>query len=141
MILDHPWPSLNAFLNGTSAILLAVGFRFILQRRVAHHQFCMQTALVTSTLFLISYLAYHAQAGHVRFLGTGWVRPLYFTLLLSHTLLAFFVPPLALRTFYLAKKERWTHHRRLARWTLPIWFYVSVTGVVIYLMLYGNRSV
>lgn len=129
-------PTLNACLNGTSAVLLVTGYLFIRQRNMVVHRICMSTALITSTLFLASYLYYHAHHGSTRFLGTGAARPIYFTILISHTLLAALVPPLAIWTLSLALKERWQAHRRWARWTLPIWLYVSVTGVVVYWMLY-----
>ena len=129
-------PALNACLNGASALLLAAGFIAIRRRRVRVHRACMATAFGTSTLFLISYLTYHLQAGATRFAGQGWVRPLYFTVLGTHTALAALIPPLAVVTLTFALRGRFTRHARLARWTLPVWLYVSVTGVVIYLMLY-----
>jgi len=137
VIFLHPWPSLNAFLNGVSATLLVCGFLFIRRGLIAQHRACMGTAFLTSTLFLISYLAYHAQAGHVRFMGVGFIRTLYLSILATHTVLAVVIVPLILRTLYLALNNRFLEHRRWARWTLPLWFYVSVTGVVIYGMLYG----
>ena len=129
-------PALNAFLNGTCAILLATGWVLIRGRRVAAHRVCMGTAFAVSVAFLVSYLAYHAQVGSVAFRGQGWVRPLYFTILISHTVLAALVPPLAVTTLILALRGSYVRHRRLARWTLPIWLYVSVTGVIVYWMLY-----
>lgn len=129
-------PAVNAFLNGTSAVLLAVGFVFIRRRNVAAHRACMLSAFGVSTLFLVSYLAYHAQAGSVPFQGRGWVRPVYFALLLSHIVLAAVIVPLALTTIHRAWTGRFDRHRRIARWTLPIWLYVSVTGVLIYVLLY-----
>lgn len=129
-------PALNAALNSISAILLATGYFFIRRRNVAAHKTCMLAALGVSTLFLISYITYHAQAGSVRFMGTGWVRPAYFAILISHVILATAILPLALVTVYRAWRERFEAHRRIARWTLPIWMYVSVTGVVVYVMLY-----
>ncbi len=129
-------PALNAALNSLSAILLGAGYLFIRRRNVAAHKTCMLAALGVSTLFLISYITYHAQAGSVRFTGTGWVRPLYFAILISHVILAMAILPLALVTVYRAWRERFEAHRRIARWTLPIWMYVSVTGVVVYVMLY-----
>ena len=129
-------PALNACLNATSAVLLLVGYRFIrLGKRIVHRRF-MITALVTSSLFLISYLVYHYHVGSVRFTGTGWVRGLYFTILISHTVLAAAVPPLAIVTLVRALSKRFDRHRMIARWTLPIWLYVSVTGVAVYVMLY-----
>ncbi|HYC22612.1 MAG TPA: DUF420 domain-containing protein [Candidatus Bathyarchaeia archaeon] len=129
-------PTLNAVLNAASAALLLTGYRLIRRRRVAAHRACMLAALVTSSVFLTSYLYYHAHVGSVHYTGEGWLRPTYFTILTTHTLLAASVPPLALRTFYLAWKGQIARHRRIARWTWPIWMYVSVTGVVVYLMLY-----
>ncbi len=129
-------PAVNAFLNGTSAVLLTVGFLFIRRRNVAAHRACMLSAFGVSTLFLVSYLVYHAQAGSVAFQGRGWIRPVYFFLLLTHIVLAGVIVPLALTTIWRAWSERFDRHRRIARWTLPIWLYVSVTGVLIYVLLY-----
>ena len=129
-------PALNATLNGASAILLAAGYLAIRRRRVRTHRACMAAAFGTSIVFLISYLTYHLQAGTTRFPGHGWLRPVYFTLLGTHTVLAACIPPLASVTLGFALRGRFTKHARLARWTLPAWFYVSVTGVVIYLVLY-----
>jgi len=129
-------PTLNAILNGTSALLLLIGFLFIQRKKVTAHKICMLAAFATSILFLTSYLTYHYHVGSVRFTGQGWVRPIYFTILISHTLLATTVVPLALITLYRAWKEQFVKHVRIARWTLPIWFYVSVTGVLVYWMLY-----
>jgi len=129
-------PAVNAFLNGTSAVLLSVGFVFIRRKHIAAHRACMLSAFGVSALFLVSYLVYHAQAGSVPFQGRGWVRPVYFALLLSHIVLAAVIVPLALTTIHRAWTGRFDRHRRIARWTLPIWLYVSVTGVLVYLMLY-----
>jgi len=129
-------PRLNALLNATSAVLLVVGYSCIRQRNVQAHRVCMGSAFAVSVLFLLSYLTYHYYAGTTRFSGQGWVRPVYFTLLLSHTILAALVPFLALITLLRALREQFPRHRRIARWTLPIWLYVSVTGVIVYLMLY-----
>jgi putative membrane protein len=129
-------PAFNAILNGTSAVLLLLGYAFIRQRRVTAHLTCMLTAFGVSTLFLISYVIYHYYAGSRPFGGQGWIRPVYFTLLLTHIVLAAAIVPLALTTIYRALTAQFIRHRRLARWTLPIWLYVSVTGVVIYWMLY-----
>lgn len=129
-------PALNAFLNATSAALLATGYRMIRAGRREAHRRLMLAAFTTSTLFLISYLTYHLQVGSVRFQKTGWIRMLYFGVLLTHTVLAAAVPPLALVTLYRAAKGRFESHRRIARITLPVWLYVSVTGVVVYVMLY-----
>lgn len=129
-------PALNATLNGMSAILLIVGYVCIRRRQIIAHKTCMASACVTSALFLASYLTYHAQVGSVRFTGQGWVRPVYFAILFSHTVLAVVTLPLALVTLGRALRGRFDRHARLARWTLPVWLYVSVTGVVIYWMLY-----
>lgn len=129
-------PTLNACLNATSAILLICGFYFIRQRNIKAHRACMVAAFLISTLFLISYLTYHYHVGSVRFTGQGFVRVVYFSILLSHTLLAVLVPVLAVITLWRAAHGRYEQHRRIARWTLPIWLYVSVTGVVVYVMLY-----
>lgn len=136
MLSLHALPTLNATLNATSAVLLALGYRFIRRRQIAAHRFCMVAAFCVSILFLISYLTYHYQVGSVRFPWTGWVRGLYLTILATHTVLAALVPPLAIITLSRAVRARFDRHRRIARWTLPIWFYVSVTGVVVYWMLY-----
>jgi putative membrane protein len=129
-------PALNAVLNLTSACLVVSGVYFIRRREIARHRAAMVTALTTSTLFLISYLYYHSQVGSVAYSGSGWIRTLYFTILLSHTVLAALIVPMVLRTVYLATTTRFDAHKRIARWTFPIWIYVSVTGVVVYLMLY-----
>jgi len=130
------FPALNAILNGTSFALLSAGYAFIRSKQVTRHRICMGAAVVTSSIFLASYLYYHWHVGSVRFQGTGWVRPVYFTILLSHTLLAASLVVLVPITLARALRERFDRHRAIARWTLPIWMYVSVTGVVIYLMLY-----
>ena len=129
-------PALNAFLNGTSAVLLTVGYVFIRLKKVTAHKTCMLAALAVSSLFLISYVTYHYQAGSTAFEGTGFIRPVYFTLLISHIVLAACIVPLALITIYRAWNEQFDRHKRIARWTLPLWLYVSVTGVAIYWMLY-----
>jgi putative membrane protein len=130
------FPALNATLNGASAVLITTGRALIRRKKVQLHRACMISAVATSTLFLASYLYYHAHVGSVRFPGQGWVRPVYFTLLISHTLLAATVVPLVLLTLAAALRGRFQQHRRIARWTYPIWLYVSVTGVVVYIMLY-----
>ena len=137
MISVSQLPSLNAALNSLSAVFLFAGFRFIKSGNRQAHRACMLTAFACSILFLISYLVYHYQVGSVGFKGQGWIRPVYFTILITHTILAAAVPPLALITLVRALRERFDAHRRIARWALPIWLYVSVTGVVVYLMLYG----
>jgi uncharacterized membrane protein YozB (DUF420 family) len=129
-------PALNACLNATSAVLLATGYFLIRRGRRAAHKRVMLAALVSSALFLTSYLLYHAQVGSVRFRGQGPVRTVYFTILLTHTVLAAAIVPLVLMTVVPALRERFDRHRRVARITLPLWAYVSVTGVVIYWMLY-----
>jgi putative membrane protein len=129
-------PALNAVLNGTSAVLLAAGYRFIRQKRVAPHRACMLGAFVVSVLFLISYVVYHAQAGSRPFPGQGWVRGVYFALLISHIVLAAGILPAVLVTVYRAWQRDFRRHVAFARWTLPVWLYVSVTGVVVYWMLY-----
>lgn len=129
-------PTVNAALNATSALLLVSGYGFIRRQQVGAHKLCMLAAFATSTLFLLSYLVYHYHVGSVRFQGEGWVRPLYFTILISHTILATVIVPLALLTLFRAWKADFIRHARIARWTLPIWLYVSLTGVVIYVMLY-----
>jgi putative membrane protein len=129
-------PHVNAILNSTSALLLLAGFRFIRQGRVQAHRNCQVAAVGTSSLFLISYLTYHYYHGSTRFTGQGLVRPFYFTILTTHTLLAIVIVPLILVTLYRAARGDFIRHRRIARWTLPLWLYVSVTGVMVYLMLY-----
>jgi putative membrane protein len=130
-------PALNAALNSASALLLAAGYLFIRSGNVAAHRRCMLAALATSTLFLTSYLIYHYHVGSVPFTGLGWTRRLYFTILISHTSLAVTIVPLVLITLYRALRNRFERHKRIARWTLPLWLYVSVTGVIVYGMLYG----
>lgn len=129
-------PLLNACLNAASALCLAAGYGFIRRKDVGRHRAAMGTAFALSVVFLLSYLEYHLKVGHVHYQGTGLSRGFYFVLLTSHTILAMVIVPLILRTLYLALKGRFSDHRRWARWTLPLWFYVSVTGVVIYEMLY-----
>lgn len=129
-------PLLNALLNGISALLLSGGYVAIRRRQAGVHKRFMGSACVTSALFLISYLTYHYHVGSRPFPGQGGIRLVYFTVLISHTILAVVIVPLVLVTLSRALRERWLQHRRLARWTLPLWMYVSVTGVVIYLMLY-----
>ena len=129
-------PLLNASLNATSAVLLTAGFVFIRRRLVGLHRACMVAALGVSTLFLVSYVTYHALAGSRPFGGQGWVRPVYFFVLLTHIGLAAAIVPLALTTVWRAWRADFARHRRIARWTLPLWLYVSVTGVLVYWMLY-----
>ena len=129
-------PHVNACLNGTSAILLFSGYSFIRMRNVIAHRACQIAALCVSILFLASYLTYHYHHGSTRFLGTGLARPIYFTVLMSHTILAIVIVPLVTLTFYRAFRGDFLRHRRIARVTLPLWLYVSITGVIVYLMLY-----
>ena len=129
-------PAVTALLNGAAATLLVAGFLLIRSGRREAHRRVMTAAFACSIFFLVSYLVYHVEVGSVRFQGTGTVRTVYLSILLTHTVLAAAVPFLAVATIVLAKKGRFEKHRRLARITLPIWLYVSVTGVVIYLMLY-----
>ena len=129
-------PALNAGLNSCSAVLLAAGYRNIRKGNIAAHRACMLAAFLASTLFLIFYVIYHSRAGATPFPHHGWIRPVYFAILISHVMLAAAILPLALVTLYRAWRERFEQHRRIARWTWPVWMYVSVTGVVIYLMLY-----
>jgi putative membrane protein len=129
-------PRLHAMLNGTSAVLLVLGLLFIRRKQVPLHVACMILAVCVTLTFLASYLNYHYHAGSLPFAGTGWSRPLYFGVLLSHTVLAAFLVPLVSTVLFWAVRRRFDKHRRVARWTLPIWIYVSVTGVLIYFMLY-----
>lgn len=129
-------PALNAILNATGALLLITGYLMIRRRRIALHKACMISALVASILFLTSYLVYHYHAGATPFTGTGSIRIVYFAILLTHTILAVLVPPMAGITFYRALKGNFERHKKIARWTLPIWLYVSITGVIVYWMLY-----
>jgi uncharacterized membrane protein YozB (DUF420 family) len=129
-------PALNATLNGTSAIFLTIGYVLIRRGQVTLHKRCMLSALVTSTLFLTSYVIYHANTGSRPFPGAGPIRYVYFSILISHVLLAITIVPLALVTASRGLRAQYDRHVRIARWTLPLWMYVSVTGVVIYLMLY-----
>jgi uncharacterized membrane protein YozB (DUF420 family) len=130
------FPVINATLNGTSAVLIATGRVLIRRGRVMAHRACMIAAVICSTGFLGSYLWYHAHVGSVRFQGQGVVRPVYFAILTSHTLLAAVVVPLVIITLRRGLRARFDRHRAIARWTYPIWLYVSITGVVIYVMLY-----
>ena len=136
MIAVSDLPTLNAALNFTAAVLIGTGFYFIKQKNIRAHKVCMIAALVVSGLFLTSYLVYHYNVGSVSFTKQGWIRNVYFPLLVTHTVLAAVVLPMVLRTAFLAYKGRWVNHVRIARWTFPIWAYVSITGVVVYLMLY-----
>jgi putative membrane protein len=130
------FPKINAVLNGTSAVLLVIGRGYIKRGRMAAHRAVMITALISSSLFLSSYLYYHFHVGSVHFPGQGIWRPVYFSILISHTLLAITIVPMVIITLSRALRERFEQHRAIARWTYPLWLYVSVTGVVIYFMLY-----
>jgi putative membrane protein len=132
----HDLPAVNATLNAISGVLLLVAYALIRARRIEQHRAAMIAAFATSSLFLISYIVYHAQVGSVRFTRQGFVRPLYFTILITHVTLAAAVLPLAIVTLSRGLKARYPQHRRIARWTFPIWMYVSVTGVLVYVLLY-----
>ncbi len=129
-------PTLNACLNATSATLLCLGYLCVRSKKIVAHKICMLSATLTSTAFLVSYIYYHFHAGRTHFPGIGWIRPVYFTMLLSHTVLAVVIVPLVLITLWHALRGDINRHRRIAHWTLPLWLYVSVTGVLIYRMLY-----
>lgn len=134
---DFNWlPHLNAAFNGLSACLLSAAYLFIRRRKIKYHRLCMLAAFTFSTLFLVSYVVYHISAGHTEFSGPAWLRPLYYPLLASHIFLAVLVLPLALTTLYRAQQKTFSRHRQIARWTLPLWLYVSVSGVGVYLLLY-----
>jgi uncharacterized membrane protein YozB (DUF420 family) len=128
--------ALNASLNGVSAVLLAGGYAAIRNGKIAVHKTLMISAFVVSSVFLVSYLVYHYRVGHVAFQGQGWIRPVYFVLLTTHTILAVVIVPMILVTLRRAWLGKFDRHRVIARWTLPLWFYVSVTGVIVYLMVY-----
>src|SRR5215468_3138340 len=132
----HDLPAVNATLNAISGVLLIVAYALIRARRIEQHRAVMIAAFTTSSLFLISYIVYHAQVGSVPFTRQGFVRPLYFTILITHVTLAATVLPLAIVTLSRGLKARHPQHRRIARWTFPIWLYVSVTGVLVYILLY-----
>lgn len=132
-------PALNASLNGVAALFLLSGYVLIRRRRIRAHRACMLSAFGASALFLVSYVVYHASAGSRPFPGTGAVRGVYFFILITHVVLAAAIVPMAIVTLSRAWRERFDRHVRIARWTLPTWLYVSVTGVVIYLMLYQLR--
>lgn len=127
-------PHLQAALNTTAALLLAAGYYFIRTQNRNAHRNCMIAALLVSTVFMVSYLTYHAEVGYTPFAGKGIIRPLYFTILASHVILAAVIVPLVLMTATYAIKGNFDKHPRIARWTLPIWFYVSVSGVLIYIL-------
>jgi uncharacterized membrane protein YozB (DUF420 family) len=130
------FPAIDATLNGTSAVLLVIGRGFIKRGRMAAHRAVMIAALTSSSLFLASYLYYHWHVGSVHFQGQGWARPVYFSILISHTILAVVIVPMIIITLSRALREHFDRHRVIARWTYPLWMYVSVTGVIVYFMLY-----
>src|SRR6266436_4137258 len=132
----HDLPAVNASLNALSGVLLLIAYALIRARRIEQHRKVMLAAFATSSLFLACYVIYHAQVGSVPFPRHGFVRPLYFTILITHVTLAATVPPLAIITLSRGLKARYPQHRRIARWTFPIWLYVSVTGVLVYVLLY-----
>jgi len=132
----HDLPALNATLNAISGVLLLIAYVHIRSRRIEQHRRFMIAAFITSSLFLVSYLVYHAQVGSVPFKREGVVRPIYFTILITHVTLAATVVPLSLVTLSRGLKARYPQHRRIARWTFPVWMYVSVTGVLVYVLLY-----
>jgi putative membrane protein len=136
MMTLHDLPALNASLNALSGVLLLCGYTLIRQRKIELHRRFMIAAFAASSLFLVFYVVYHAQVGSVRFTRQGFVRPLYFTILITHVTLAAVVLPLAIVTLSRGLKARFPQHRRIARWTFPIWMYVSVTGVLVYVLLY-----
>ncbi len=129
-------PALNASLNFAAAVLIGAGYYFVRHGKIQAHKICMIAALTVSTLFLISYLIYHYNVGSVPFQQQGWIRPVYFFILITHVTLAAVILPMVLRTAYLAFRGNFGKHIRIARWTFPLWMYVSITGVVVYLMLY-----
>jgi uncharacterized membrane protein YozB (DUF420 family) len=129
-------PAVNASLNAACTVFLLLGFAFIRNGKIRYHRFCMIVAFLCSTVFLCFYLWFHFHAGVIRFGGQGWSRPVYLTILITHTTLAVVIVPLILITLSRALRERFDRHRAIARWTLPLWLYVSVTGVVVYWLLY-----
>ena len=129
-------PQVNASLNAASAVFLLIGYRFIRGGKILPHKICMLAAFVCSSVFLASYIYFHYQAGVIHFQGQGWIRPVYFSILITHTILAGVIVPLVLATLYRALTNQFDRHRRIARWTFPLWLYVSITGVVIYWLLY-----
>jgi putative membrane protein len=132
----HDLPAVNATLNAISGVLLVIAYTLIRRRKIEQHRKVMLAAFTTSGLFLACYVVYHAQVGSVPFTRQGFVRPLYFTILLTHVVLAAAVLPMALVTLSRGLKARYPQHRKIARWTFPIWLYVSVTGVLVYVLLY-----
>jgi uncharacterized membrane protein YozB (DUF420 family) len=136
MIGIEDLPTVNATLNSIATVLLITGYIFIRRGNMRIHKRIMITAFIVSALFLISYLIYHAEAGSRAFTGLGFIRPVYFTILISHIILAAGIVPLAIITLFRGWRAKYQKHKKIARWTLPLWLYVSVTGVIIYLMLY-----
>jgi putative membrane protein len=140
LLAPAPWvyhlPAVNATLNGTSAVFLLTGYFMIRSGKILAHKACMLTAFVCSSVFLCGYLYYHFTIGLVRFGGEGWIRPVYFTILTTHTILAIVIVPLVLIALYRALTDQFMKHRAIARWTFPLWLYVSVTGVIVYWLLY-----
>ena len=130
------FPALNATLNGTSGVLLLIGRWLISRRKIAAHRACMIAAMTASAVFLCCYLFFHFKVGNVLFLGRGWARPVYFTILITHVTLAIVIVPMAIITLSRGLKAHYAKHRAIARWTWPLWMYVSVTGVIVYFMLY-----
>ena len=130
------FPALNATLNGASAILITTGRVLIARKKIKFHRACMIAAVATSSVFLVSYLYYHAHVGSVHFSGHGWARRVYFTILISHTILAAATVPLVVLSLSYGLRSRFDRHRRISRWTFPVWLYVSITGVIVYIMLY-----
>jgi len=139
VIAIHDLPAVNATLNGTAAVLLVWGYILIRRRRIAAHRRVVLTAFATSSVFLVCYLIYHFNVGSVPFPRTGAIRTVYLSILATHTVLAAAVPPLAIVTLSRGLRGKFDRHRKIARWTLPVWLYVSVTGVVVYWMLYRMR--
>jgi len=129
-------PAVNASLNAACTVFLLLGFAFIRNGKIRYHRFCMIVAFLCSTVFLCFYLWFHFHAGVIRFGGRGWIRPVYLTILITHTTLAVVIVPLILITLSRALRERFDRHRAIARWTLPLWLYVSITGVIVYWLLY-----
>ncbi len=132
----HSLPAVNASLNALCTVLLVCGFVFIRSGKIRLHRACMIAAFLCSTLFLVLYVYFHLHAGVIRFGGHGWIHPVYIALLVSHTTLAVVIVPLVLITLTRALRERFAQHRAIARWTLPLWLYVSITGVIVYWLLY-----
>lgn len=129
-------PAVNATLNSVATVFIAMGWWFILREKKKAHAVCMISALTTSAAFLACYVVYHYHAGSVKFTAEGWPRLVYFPILISHVILAIAIVPMVLMTVIPAVRRRWDRHRRMGRWTMPVWLYVSVTGVLVYLMLY-----